>query len=162
VVASTALLIASAVVAVLFLCSQAMILKEAKGIPAWRISGSCRWSSRLALRKERLFLAASAQFSALKPLVGSSRYCDRFWLRCAAGSGDLSCELEAGRADARLRYSMTQAVVLYRPRLPLALIAAGLAMAAAGLCSPLRAASRPPARLKFILVTRAGFNQGSR
>ena len=33
-----ALLVLSAAIAVLFLCSQAMILKEAKGIPAWRAS----------------------------------------------------------------------------------------------------------------------------
>ena len=37
-----ALLIAAAGLAVLFLFSQAMILQAAKGIPAWRMPGSCR------------------------------------------------------------------------------------------------------------------------
>ena len=65
-----ALLVAAAVTAVLFLCSQAMILKEAKGIPAWRVF----WILPLVIvtglaEGSGLFLAAVAQIAAHDPLA---------------------------------------------------------------------------------------------
>ena len=65
-----ALLIAAAGFAVLFLCSQAMILQAAKGIPAWRMP----WVVPLIIvtglaEGSGLFLAATAQFAALQPLA---------------------------------------------------------------------------------------------
>ncbi|HEY6861074.1 MAG TPA: 4Fe-4S dicluster domain-containing protein [Pseudolabrys sp.] len=163
-----ALLIGAAVIAGLFLYSQAMILKEAKGIAAWRnvwivplmiVTGAAEGSG--------LFLATIAQSSTLLPLVRAVAMVTvvlvvlRGWIW-----GSYLAALAAEGAPKR-----TLAVLYdYRPwflvaglALPLTLIIIGLAVmpaaaqlyVAAGLC-----AAAAGAVLKFILVTRAGFNQG--
>ena len=163
-----ALLIVSAVVAVLFLCSQAMILKESKGIPAWRIV----WILPLMIATgvaegSGLFLATIAQLSTLLPLAPAFAMVTiglvllRGWIWRS-----YLVALAAEGAPTR-----TLAVLYeYRPwffavglALPLALIIIGLVVipaaaplyVAAGLC-----VTATGAVLKFILVTRAGFNQG--
>lgn len=163
-----ALLIAAAVVAMLFLYSQAMILKEAKGIPAWRIA----WVVPLVIATglaegSGLFLAATAQLDAFQPLV---ELVTVIAVALAALRGWIwrSYQAALGAAGAPTR---TFAVFLaYRPwffivglALPSALIVAGVTMgiapavlfAIAGICI-----TATGAVLKFILVTRAGFNQG--
>jgi phenylacetyl-CoA:acceptor oxidoreductase subunit 1 len=162
------LLIGAAVVAVLFLCSQAMILKEAKGIPAWRTS----WIMPLVIvtglaEGSGLFLAATTQFVAFQPLVELVAIVAvvlaalRGWIWRS-----YQAALEAEGAPARTIAEFHD----YRPwffviglALPSALIVAGATMAMApavlfaiaGIC--ITAAG---AVLKLILVTRAGFNQG--
>lgn len=163
-----ALLIVSAVVAVLFLCSQAMILKESKGIPAWRIV----WILPLMIATgvaegSGLFLATIAQLSTLLPLAPAFAMVTiglvllRGWIWRS-----YLVALAAEGAPTR-----TLAVLYeYRPwffaaglALPLTLIIIGLVVipaaaplyVAAGLC-----VTAAGAVLKFILVTRAGFNQG--
>ena len=163
-----ALLIGAAAVAVLFLCSQAMILQAAKGIPAWRIS----WVVPLVIATglaegSGLFLAAVAQFSTLNSLAEVAAVTA---ILLAALRGwiwrSYLAALEAEGAPTR-----TLAVFYgYRPwffmvglALPLALIVIGFAamtaaaplFAIAGVC--IAAAG---AVWKLILVTRAGFNQG--
>jgi phenylacetyl-CoA:acceptor oxidoreductase subunit 1 len=163
-----ALLIVTAVVAVLFLCSQAMILKEAKGIPAWRTF----WVVPLVLvtglaEGSGLFLAATAQFTALQPLaelvavIAAALAALRglIWLSYQAA-------LKAEGAPTRTFTVLNG----YRPwffvfgfALPSALIIFGVAIAMApailfaiaGVCITVAGAA-----LKFILVTHAGFNQG--
>ena len=163
-----ALLGVAAVVAVLFLCSQAMILKEAKGIPAWRTV----WIVPLILvtglaEGSGLFLAAVTQFGALQPLFGPVA---AIALALAGLRGwvwrSYQVALEAEGAPTRALAALRD----YRPwffivglALPSALIAAGVAtttaaavlFAIAGLCI-----ASAGATLKFILITRAGFNQG--
>jgi Fe-S-cluster-containing dehydrogenase component/DMSO reductase anchor subunit len=163
-----ALLIGATAIAVLFLFSQAMILKEAKGIPAWRIS----WVVPLVIATglaegSGLFLAATGQFASLQPLaelvaviaVALASLRGLIWRSYQAA-------LEAEGAPTR-----TLAVIHgYKPwffiiglALPFALIVAGVAMATtpavlftlAGICITATGAA-----LKLILVTRAGFNQG--
>jgi Fe-S-cluster-containing dehydrogenase component/DMSO reductase anchor subunit len=163
-----ALLIAAAAVAVLFLCSQAMILKEAKGIPAWRIT----WVLPLVIvtglaEGSGLFLAAIAQFDVFQPLVELVAV---IAVALAALRGWIwrSYQVVLGTEGAPTR---TLAVFhVYRPwffivglALPSALIFAGAMMGIApavlfviaGVCI-----TATGAVLKFILVTRAGFNQG--
>ncbi|HEX9074000.1 MAG TPA: 4Fe-4S dicluster domain-containing protein [Pseudolabrys sp.] len=163
-----ALLIVSAVVAVLFLCSQAMILKEAKGIPAWRIV----WILPLMIATgvaegSGLFLAAIAQLSTLLPLAPAFAIITivlavlrgwiwRSYLAAFAAGGVPTRALMVLHGYKRWFF----AVGLF---LPLALVIIGLMMtpaaaplfAAAGLCVTVSGGV-----LKFILVTRAGFNQG--
>lgn len=163
-----ALLIAAAGFAVLFLYSQAMILKAAKGIPAWRMPWVVPLIIATGLAEgSGLFLAATAQFSALQPLV---KVTAAIAIILAALRGwiwrSYLVALKAEGAPTR-----TLAVFHgYRPwflivglALPLVLIVTGFAVttaavplfAIAGVC--ITAAG---AVLKFILVTRAGFNQG--
>jgi len=163
-----ALLVVSAVVVALFVFSQAMILKEAKGIPAWRIA----WIVPLMLATGLaegggLFLAAIAPLSEHQPLVQSVALIAlvlavlRGWMWRS-----YQAALEAGGAPTRT----LMVVYAYRPwffvaglALPAALILLGVAtslgssvlFAIAGACITVAGAV-----LKFILVTRAGFNQG--
>ena len=162
------LLIGAAVVAVLFLCSQAMILKWAKGIPAWRQPWIVPLIVTTGLAEgSGLFLAATAQLSAVSLLTQAAAATAVVLsaLRAWTWRSYLKA-LEAEGAPTR-----TLAVFYaYRPgffvlglALPLALIVIGFAKAAvaaplfaiAGVCI-----TTAGAVLKFILVTRAGFNQG--
>jgi phenylacetyl-CoA:acceptor oxidoreductase subunit 1 len=163
-----ALLIAAAVVAVLFLFSQAMILQAAKGIPAWRMPWVVPLIIATGLAEgSGLFLAATAQFPALQPLAEVVAVTAiilaalRGWIwRCYLAA--LKAEGVPTRTLAVLN-GCRPWFVISGLALPLALIVIGFAMttaapplfAIAGLC--ITAAG---AVLKYILVTRAGFNQG--
>jgi Fe-S-cluster-containing dehydrogenase component/DMSO reductase anchor subunit len=162
------LLIGAATVAVLFLSSQAMILKEAKGIPAWRVS----WVVPIVIvtglaEGSGLFLAASTQFSVLMPLaevvavIAIILAALRGWIWRS-----YLARLEAEGAPTRslaVFYGYRQWFFMVGFALPLALIAVGFSVMAAtvplfaiaGVC--ITAAG---AVLKLVLVTRAGFNQG--
>ncbi len=163
-----ALLIGAAAVAVLFLFSQAMILQAAKGIPAWRMPWVVPLIIATGLAEgSGLFLAATAQFSALQPLAEAVAVTA---IILAALRGWIwRCYLKALAAEGAP--TRTLAVFYgYRPwffmvglALPLALIVIGFVkmtaaaplFAMAGVC--IAAAGSV---LKLILVTRAGFNQG--
>ena len=161
-------LIAAAIVAMLFLYSQAMILKEARGIPAWRISWVVPLVFATGLAEGGgLFLAATAQFVSFRPLVelvavaviALAALRALIWRYYQAA-------LEGDGAPTR-----TFAIFHdYRPwffiaglALPSALIVAFVfnatatteMVAIAGLCIATAGIA-----LKFILITRAGFNQG--
>jgi phenylacetyl-CoA:acceptor oxidoreductase 26-kDa subunit len=162
------LLIGAATAAVLFLSSQAMILKEAKGIPAWRVS----WVVPIVIvtglaEGSGLFLAASTQFSVLMPLaevvavIAIILAALRGWIWRS-----YLARLEAEGAPTRslaVFYGYRQWFFMVGFALPLALIAVGFSVMAAtvplfaiaGVC--ITAAG---AVLKLVLVTRAGFNQG--
>jgi phenylacetyl-CoA:acceptor oxidoreductase subunit 2 len=164
----SALLIVSAIVAVLFLFSQAMILKEAKGIPAWRN----RWVVPLVMTTGLtegcgLFLAAIAQFVVLAPLA-----------ELVAGIVVVLAALrgwiwQSYQAALKAEGAPTRALAAFHDYgpwffavglvVPLILVVAGFAVkgtaaplfTVAGLC-----VAAAGAVLKFVLVTRAGFNQG--
>jgi phenylacetyl-CoA:acceptor oxidoreductase subunit 2 len=163
-----ALLFGAAVFAGLFLYSQAMILKEAKGIAAWRIA----WILPLMIATgvaegSGLFLAAIAQLSTLLPLARAVAVITivlaalRVWIWRS-----YLAALAAEGAPTRTIAVLSD----YKPWffavgfvLPLILVVIGLIaapaaaplFAVAGLC-----VTAGGAVLKFILVTRAGFNQG--
>ncbi|HET9717916.1 MAG TPA: 4Fe-4S dicluster domain-containing protein [Pseudolabrys sp.] len=161
------LLIVAAAIAGLFLCSQAMILKEAKGIPAWRVS----WIIPLMIvtglaEGSGLFLAAAVQFPAADLLVTSSALTAlllaalRAWVwrsyRNTLESDGAPTETLKVLRGISLRFFVVGLAI------PSVLIAFGMAstvlaniLVAAGLC--IAAAG---AYLKFILITRSGFNQG--
>lgn len=163
-----ALLAAAAVVAVSFLASQAMILREAKGIPAWRAAWIVPLLMTTGLAEgSGLFLAAIVPFAALQPLFGPVAAIAlaltglRGWVWRS-----YQVALQASGAPTRTLAALRD----YRPwffivglALPSALIAAGAVVttaapvlfAIAGLCIAAAGAA-----LKFILITRAGFNQG--
>ena len=165
---ASVLLIAAAIVAVLFLFSQAMILKEAKGIPSWRISWIVPLMIATGLAEGGgLFLAAPAQFVPLRP---SAELISVIAVILAALRGWIWRSYQA-RLKAAGAPTLTLAAIhdfrlwffIFGLALPSALIVVGLAVttasgilfAIAGLCIAAAGAT-----LKFILITRAGFNQG--
>lgn len=163
-----ALLVAAAAVGMLFLCSQAMILREAKGIPAWRTSRIVPLVVVTGLAEgSGLFLAATAPFAELQSLAELAGFAAlllaalRGWIWRSYRSA-LVAEGAPTRTLAEFR--------TYGPwffgiglALPSLLIVAGgavgialpLLFTAAGICIAAAGAA-----LKFMLVTRAGFNQG--
>jgi phenylacetyl-CoA:acceptor oxidoreductase subunit 1 len=158
----------AAVLALMFLTSQAMILREAKGIPAWRIG----WIVPLVIGTGLaegcgLFLAVTAQIPGLETLaqvagvIAVVLVALRGWF-WQAYLGALENAGGPERALAVL-YGFWPWFFLGGVVLPFALIVVGLAISMAsavlfatgGLCIAATGAA-----LKFILVTRAGFNQG--
>lgn len=158
----------AAVMALLFLFSQAMILKEAKGIPAWRVTAVVPLMVSTGFAEGAgLFLAATVVLPELKSL--SEPTAIAVVLLAAVRSWTWRTYRTAlGIEGAPLR----SLAVLdhYRPfffliglAIPVLLIVAGFVatraapslFASAGVCV-LAAGSV----LKFILITRAGFNQG--
>jgi phenylacetyl-CoA:acceptor oxidoreductase subunit 1 len=165
--ANPALIVLTAMLAAGFLFSQAMIMKSATGIPAWRST----WVLPLLVTTGfaeggGLFLAAVAQFSALTALADAvavtagvlallRAWTWRSYLIALAIEGAPTRALE-------VLDNIRPWLFLGGLALPLALIVAGLALpparplfALAGL-----AILAAGAGLKFILVTRASFNQG--
>jgi phenylacetyl-CoA:acceptor oxidoreductase subunit 1 len=162
-----ALLVIAALLAAVFLFSQAMIMKNAKGIPAWRNT----WVLPLLISTGiaeggGLFLAAVAQFPALTALAHvvaiavAALALLRAWVWRSYLTA-LAIEGAPTRALAVLD-DMRLWLFLGGMALPLALIIAGLALptgtqlfALAGL-----GVLAAGVGLKFILVTRASYNQG--
>jgi len=163
-----ALLVAAAVTAVLFLCSQAMILKEAKGIPAWRVF----WILPLVIvtglaEGSGLFLAAVAQIAAHDPLAqvaaviavalaGLRAWIWRSYQAVLAAQGAPTRTL-AILHDFRPWFfigGLAVPSVLIIPGVAMG-IAPGVLFSIAGACIAVTGAA-----LKFVVVTRAGFNQG--
>jgi phenylacetyl-CoA:acceptor oxidoreductase subunit 2 len=165
---SPALTIAAAVTAFLFLFSQAMILKEAKGIPSWRVRAVVPLIVSTGLAEGAgLFLAATTVFPALKSVSEHTAItvvllaAVRSWTWQSYRS-TLGIEGAPILALAELdRYRLFFFVVGLA--LPALLVAAGFVGApiepfvfvVAGACVAVAGGA-----LKFILITRAGFNQG--
>jgi Fe-S-cluster-containing dehydrogenase component/DMSO reductase anchor subunit len=165
---SPALLMAAAGIAALFLCSQAMILKEAKGIPAWRVF----WVLPLMIvtglaEGSGLFLAVAAQTAVFDPvtqrvgIIAIALAALRAWIwrsyQAVLAAEGAPTRTLAVLHDFRLWFfigglAMPSALII--PGVTLG-TAPGVLFAIAGMCIALTGAA-----LKFTLVTRAGFNQG--
>jgi len=162
------LLVAAAIVGMLFLYSQAMILREAKGIPAWRISLVVPLIVTTGIAEGAgLLLAATAVLPALAPVANETA------LVVALLAALRAWTWRTYLLGLRIEGAPVRAIAvldLFRPwffalglALPSALIALGFgvdglrpmlfALAGLSVCAAGSA-------LKFVLVTRAGFNQG--
>jgi Fe-S-cluster-containing dehydrogenase component/DMSO reductase anchor subunit len=165
---SRTLTIIAAVLSLLFLISQAMILREAKGIPAWRIPAIVPLILTTGIAEGGgLFLAAASFLPALGPAVEAT-----------AGAVIIIAALRAWAwrsyiAALYIEGAPTNALNVidaFRPTLvllglvtPVTLIVAGYIFTSIGL--PLFAlagifVAATGGALKFILVARAGYNQG--
>ena len=163
-----ALLVAAAIVGMLFLYSQAMILREAKGIPAWRISLVVPLIVTTGIAEGAgLLLAATGLLPALAPVANETA------LVVAMLAALRAWTWRTYLLGLRIEGAPVSAIAVldrFRPWffalglvLPLALIALGFVVdefrpasfALAGLV-----VCATGGALKFILVTRAGFNQG--
>jgi phenylacetate-CoA ligase len=159
------LVAAAAVAAALFLFSQAMILKEAKGVPAWRTPRIVPLIVSTGLAEGAgLLLAAMVLLPPPEPAIGVTAAVlavVRAWL--------WRLYLGAARRDGVPARSL-QVLSAFDPwlwlagsALPLASIGGGLALdGAASALFALAGVSMlvTGSALKLILVTRAGFNQG--
>ncbi|HET7806399.1 MAG TPA: DmsC/YnfH family molybdoenzyme membrane anchor subunit [Pseudolabrys sp.] len=163
-----ALLAAASAIAVLFLCSQAMILKEAKGIPAWRTF----WIVPLVIvtglaEGSGLFLAVVAP---IVPPHSLAQLAAGIAVALIALRGLAWRSYRTGLESEGAPTGTLTALYAFRPwffaaglALPSVLIAAGVTVpaaqaaffAVAGVCIAAAGAA-----LKFVVVTRAGFNQG--
>jgi phenylacetyl-CoA:acceptor oxidoreductase subunit 1 len=163
---SPSMLLVAAMLAIGFLFCQAMILKAAKGIPAWRGSWIVPLLIATGLAEgSGLFLAAVASFATLQPLadvvagIAIVLVVLRAWIWQSYQSA-----LKADGAPSRTFAEFAA----YRPWLfasglgvPVVAIVAGMAvavpalLAVAGLCIAVTGVV-----LKFMLVVRASFNQG--
>jgi phenylacetyl-CoA:acceptor oxidoreductase subunit 2 len=163
-----ALLISAAVLGGLFLFSQAMILKEARGIPAWRallivplmlVTGAAEGSG--------LLLCAAVFFPSLTPLADGTAIAVvilaalRGWTFRSYVTA-LTIEGAPMRALAVLD-AFSPWLFMFGTAAPVVLVvlsvmipsAAVALLALAGISSVMNGAA-----LKFTLVTRAGYNQG--
>jgi Fe-S-cluster-containing dehydrogenase component/DMSO reductase anchor subunit len=157
-----------AVLGLAFLCSQAMILKEAKGIPAWRlraviplivITGLCEGAGlyALGLIMVRVLLAVATPAMVTLLVLTSARGVAWGVYRHSlkrAGAPTRSLEV-LGRFE---RWFYVAGIVV-----PLAFL--GLAFLAPVLMQPMVASTAlcllgSGWAMKFVLVTRAGYNQG--
>ncbi len=163
------LLLATAVTAALFLCSQAMILKEAKGIPAWRTF----WIVPLVITTGLaegcgLFLAAVAQIAPpshllvqLATAVAIALIALRGWVWRS-----YQAALKSGGAPLRALTALDDFkswLFVAGLALPSVLIVSGIVISAAQVVLFTLAGifiAAAGAALKFVIVTRAGFNQG--
>ena len=162
------LTLAAAVAALLFLLSQAMILKEAKGIPAWRVPNIVPLIVGTGLAEGAgILLAATAALPALKSLGEPTA------IALVLLSAARSWAWRTYRATLAIEGAPVRSLAVldhYRPvffliglALPVLLMAVGfvapptqpLLFAIAGICVLATGSA-----LKFILITRAGFNQG--
>jgi phenylacetyl-CoA:acceptor oxidoreductase subunit 1 len=165
---TNALSVAAAIVGLLFLYCQAMILKESKGIPAWRVPLVVPLTMMTGLAEGGgLFLVAATLLPGLKPLaqvvalVVLVLVMARWWVWRAYFTS-----LETGGVPTRTLEVLTA----YSPwfvalglAVPAALVALGFFVtSAAALLLALAGTSAFAAgwALKFILVTRAAYNQG--
>jgi Fe-S-cluster-containing dehydrogenase component/DMSO reductase anchor subunit len=164
----SALLAITAVLTAAFLFSQAMILYGAKGIPAWRHVAIIPLIVITGLAEGcGLFLADAAFRPALAPAVAATALAAGLLaaLRALAWRGYTTALTREGAPAQSLDVLAAHAPVLLLggTLLPLVLLALGEAFApaapfldaAAGLSIALAGAA-----MKFVIVTRAGFNQG--
>jgi phenylacetyl-CoA:acceptor oxidoreductase subunit 1 len=163
------LLLAAAVLGAAFLFCQAMILREAKGIPAWRSSLVVPLILVTGLAEgSGLFLAATAVLPWLWPLaeitaaaaVITAAFRAWTWSTYLTGLRIEGAPLRAIAALEGFRpWLFGVGLVLPTAAIILGAFVAASAAAAcflvAGLCS-----AGAGAALKFMLVTRAGYNQG--
>jgi phenylacetyl-CoA:acceptor oxidoreductase subunit 2 len=162
------LTIAAAMVGVLFLFSQAMILKEAKGIPAWRARYVVPLIMATGLAEGGgLFLALTVLLSLLGPMTEivavetALLAAIRSWIWRSYLTQLTDAGAPTRALDVLDRFRLW--FLIFGLVLPLALIALGfvatnatpILFALGGICICAAGVA-----LKFILVTRAGWNQG--
>jgi phenylacetyl-CoA:acceptor oxidoreductase subunit 1 len=165
---SPGLMIPAGLVAFLFLGSQAMILYAAKGIPAWRTWTIVPLIVATGLTEGAgLLLIAAALLPSLRGIAAATAIAVAALvvLRALAWRSHLRALTSTGVPERTLTIleAFGPYVFLLGAALPLTLIAAGsIAAPAALLLFGLAGACvfAAGAALKFILVTRAGFNQG--
>ncbi len=163
-----ALAISAAVAAALFLLSQAMILKEAKGIPAWRNPLIVPLIVATGLAEGAgLLLAVTAVLAA--PLTAAGAVAGVAVMGAALRAAIWAFYVRALRRD-RAPSRTIEVLSAFSPwlwlaglALPVALVGGGLMATDAAL--PLFALAGASilatgSALKFVLVTRAAFNQG--
>jgi len=163
---SSSLMIAAAVFAAAFLVSQAMILKEARGIPAWRTPAIVPLIVVTGLAEGTgLLLAAAAPWPSLLTLATAIAVAVLAMLRAGCWYAYVT-RLASEGAPTR-----TLAVLdAFRPwffvlglALPVALILIGI-LAPSAAAAPFALAGLAVAAsggaLKFVLVLRAAYNQG--
>ena len=163
---SRVLMLIAAMLAVCFLFSQAMILRECKGIPAWRTPGTVPLIVATGLAEGAgLFLIASAAIHPGEPmtqvvafaavvLAAIRAWCWRAYLQGLRNEG--------GPAQAIVVLeNFARPFLFLGLALPCALIIVtwGISSAAVAALSAFLMVGAGAA-LKFILVTRAGYNQG--
>jgi phenylacetyl-CoA:acceptor oxidoreductase subunit 1 len=161
-----ALLLAAGVCGMLFLYCQAMILQAAKGIPAWRLSQIVPLIVMTGLTEGvGLFIALPLlRITATSPAVATAL------LLLVAGRGSAWTSYSHALRQVGAPVRSIEVLDSYRPWflafgliLPLASIALGIFIETAAplafACGGLSAFAAGWA-LKFILVTRAGYNQG--
>jgi len=162
---SPALMIPAAALALYFLFSQAMILRESKGIPAWRTPRIVPLIMATGLAEgAALFLAASA---IMLPVATGEIAAIAAFILAGVRAWSWTTYLGGLRSEGAPARSMS-VLERFEPwflilglALPAALIILGsivphaMIFACAGVCIAATGAA-----LKFILVTRAGYNQG--
>lgn len=166
-VSSKILTIAAALLGLLFLFAQGMILKESKGIPAWRSARIVQLVVATGVAEGAgLFMLANALFPSLAPLSMSAGALVALatlrlvvwgmYVRGLQGEGAPVRALEVLERYGRSMYTLGFAI-------PVALVAAGFLIHDVARVLFATAAVLVFAAgwaLKFILVTRAGYNQG--
>ena len=163
-----ALLLAAAVLGLFFLLSQAMILREAKGVPAWRspqvvplilITGLAEGSGLLLVAGAALpVLAPMLELAAAAAVVLAALRALLWGRYRAALRTEGAPKLTLAVLDAFGPWFLAIGLVLPTAFIVLALLTGNLAaglLPIAGLCI-----AGAGAALKFVLVTRAGYNQG--
>ena len=163
-----ALALAAAVVALAYLFSQSMILQAARGIPAWRTPLMSPLIVATGLAEgSGLFLVAAAVWPPLRPALVAAVIAAMVAAALRAGiwhayAAALTREGAPAQSVAALD-AFAPWLFALGLALPLGAIVAGLVfVAAAPVLFVLAGAAIAAAGggLKFILVTRAGFNQG--
>jgi len=164
---SPPLMVAATLVGLLFLFTQAMILKEAKGIPAWRTPTIVPLILVTGLAEGAgLFLIATALLPSLAGKLQATAIAAGLLalLRGWTWRSHLTALKISGVPEKS--FAMLEAFagwfLLFGSALPLALVILGFIAPAQKLWFALAGASLAAAgaALKFVLVTRAGFNQG--
>lgn len=150
--------------ALLFVYCQARILRGAKGIPAWREHTLTPLILCTALAE------GAGVACLLAPLAGGASGVPGAWLALALVARSIAWPLYRGRVEktasreARVELDVAgRGLMQLGTVVPLALLAAGLAfeqVAQAGAALAGLAALATGWRFKFVLVTRAAFNQG--
>jgi phenylacetyl-CoA:acceptor oxidoreductase subunit 1 len=163
---SRALMLAAAILALCFLFSQAMILYECKGIPAWRARGIVPLTIATGLAEGAgLYLIAAAAIPPREPMTQLASLAVVILAAIRAWSwksylGGLRTEGAPERSIAVLE-NFERPFLFLGLALPIVLIIIAWIISSVALCA-LAAffAVGAGAALKFVLVTRAGYNQG--
>jgi phenylacetyl-CoA:acceptor oxidoreductase subunit 1 len=161
-----ALMIAAAILALCFLLSQAMILYECKGIPAWRTRGIVPLIIATGLAEGAgLFLIAAAAIPPREPMAETAALAVAVLAAIRAWSwktylGGLRTEGAPERSIAVLE-SFERPFLFLGLALPVVLIIIAwiISSVALGALAAFFIVGAGAA-LKFVLVTRAGYNQG--
>jgi phenylacetyl-CoA:acceptor oxidoreductase subunit 1 len=162
------LTLAAATIALVYLFSQAMILQAAKGIPAWRTPLMAPLIVATGLAEGGgLFLVAAAVWPPLRPALAAAAIVAMVATALRAGAWHAYLTALEREGAPTQSFAVLEAfapwLFAFGLALPLGAIAAAFMFpAAATILFTFAGAATVAAggALKFILVTRAGFNQG--